>query len=1227
MNPLTFVTSGAYVNQELTAEFGLLPPAFLPVGSARLYELQMARLQPGHVYMTVPESYAVSPRDAVRLKQLGVELLWVPDNLRLGEAVVYAINYVGTGDAPINILHGDTLVDEMPADGKDLIGVGENSGGYAWAEVALSDGRVASVQTVDSHSAVSLNPIACGCFAFSSSAALVRAITRARGDFIGGINLYAAERPMTAARISSWLDFGHVQTFFHSRRVVTQARSFNVVHIDGKIARKSSGDSGKIEAEAAWLRNIPPAIQIYAARLIDAGKTHHGAFYATEYEYLPSLSELFVFAALDKATWLRIIRCCGDFLSACANVHGTGSADETLRELAGDKTARRLEQFARENAYDIDRELRFDGEPMPSLRRIADEITTLIDFKSGRGEAVMHGDFCFGNILYDSRVHRLKVIDPRGYVSAGCPSIYGDGRYDLAKLSHSIVGRYDHLIAGCYEARSRDPYDLMISFETAPHNLWLEAALGDLTVKLAAIDLASGAPAAAQAKFETIDTLWPGQGWVTRGLFAAAVGTANLAAAATHLRRLSELEPTPEARFWAFERALDAGLDAEAEYLAGLIRTGDHADSQGFWAQLLTAAYRLQIGYLGDAAAICAPLHEHERKAGLALRMSIRVAHLRGDLDGVAELRVKLATSSGTVEDIGAAFDAFLFQFRLEDAGSFLDEMTGLWPVRTEFCQQKRNQLDQSRRGVDQVIANLGRPDPFARERIAHGLRRSDVSPDEIMWSKLSLMARLSSDDAATEKEIREYCGVHFINWEQPEIGAFVMFQFRKLASGSSLFRSRDLMFHLDRRWFGDAVRTILSAANDDITDDVCYGAIFLLRHVQQGLLPERLDAGELQRLTERLSARLPACSAEFRSFILPQTDGFSWAPHQWPQDASAYAGTGNASGIRRGLTHSGGRFARELWRQPGVARMVERRVAVVISGQLRGFAQAWPTMLDHLIRPLRADVVLSTWNRTSNAQGRHAGRLGRALPTELLRRLPEDRRHTDVFEAQFPRTAALLFESAEFGLDELRLLTAGAGSCMKAVELEDDRPFENAFAHYGHPFDPNQLKMFYRMSRGDELLRGVEQETGIAYTHVVWTRPDVQLLGPIGRMEKVTSGDKTAFSAWSTARVFGDHLFVVPREAFRAIGRIFPTLAIAGDNNLFGWRPSRYANRLEQDDNSFLMGPEMLNDTLSAAGYLCSLLPGAVRYRLVGYVSNLDAVMRSFEEEAGERAAGAPPP
>ena len=67
-------------------------------------------------------------------------------------------------------------------------------------------------------------------------------------------------------------------------------------------------------------------------------------------------------------------------------------------------------------------------------------------------------------MLYDKRIDMLKLIDPRG---ADTPEgLYFDSYYDVAKLSHSIMGDYDLINNGLFDLE----YDnnLQISLKLDP---------------------------------------------------------------------------------------------------------------------------------------------------------------------------------------------------------------------------------------------------------------------------------------------------------------------------------------------------------------------------------------------------------------------------------------------------------------------------------------------------------------------------------------------------------------------------------------------------------------------------------------------------------------------------------------------------------------------------------------------------------------------------------------
>lgn len=481
--PLWLIMSGAYVGQELGAELGLVPPAMMPIGHSRLYQLQIEAIGAGgHVHLVLPEDFQLASEDARQLERSGISIVPLPEGFALGTALVYALNFIGAADRCVRILLGDTYIGDLPQD-PDTIAVATSADDYDWADVDTIDGRITRIHTEAAGMAAGNRTVACGFFTLQSSSLLVRSIIRSGGDFIKGLSVYGRHRPLRVAHVNEWLDFGHIQTFFQSRRTITTARAFNELAVGPLSVRKSSSSNpNKIRAELQWLGNAPRQLQVYCSRVIDTGEAQHGPYYETEYEYMLTLSELYLFGSISKSVWSRVVSACAEFLNTCAEFTGPATAGPAFRMLM-DNTATRLERFARDTGFDIDAPTRLNGRALPSLMQIATDLNGRIDRDAERPECVMHGDFCFSNIFYNSRARRVRVIDPRGYIEEGKPTIFGDSRYDLAKLAHSAIGRYDQILAGRYRCEGTPGAGITLEFEETPIRAWLTDAFSSIRVK------------------------------------------------------------------------------------------------------------------------------------------------------------------------------------------------------------------------------------------------------------------------------------------------------------------------------------------------------------------------------------------------------------------------------------------------------------------------------------------------------------------------------------------------------------------------------------------------------------------------------------------------------------------------------------------------------------------------------------------------------------------------
>jgi hypothetical protein len=446
------IMSAAYVGQELQSEFGKIPPSFLPLGNKRLYQHQIGIAPKGaDIFLSLPASYEIKESDQKWLYNNNVEIIKVPDGITIGASVVASINLVKNNyDAPLQIIFGDTLFNELPK-ANDMISVSEADSSYDWA--VISDDNLQCVIADSQQNLNNKKKVVNGYFKFSDTALLIQSITASRWDFIEGINRYHEEKGLFSIQSNNWLDFGHVNTYYRSKASFTTQRSFNELTINANWIEKSSTKDLKIEAEANWFLNLPDRLKGFTPQFLGYEKKSGKTKYRLEYLHQTALNELYVFGELPTKTWKQILDSALSFLKECRKELPPNHAPKsTLKELLNDKTIKRLNEFCQKNSISLDEQWYFNDQKPVSLNNIL-ELTAkyLPSSDDSWVQSVLHGDFCFSNILYDFRANRVKTIDPRGITESGELSIYGDIRYDLAKLSHSVIGMYDWIIAGFFD--------------------------------------------------------------------------------------------------------------------------------------------------------------------------------------------------------------------------------------------------------------------------------------------------------------------------------------------------------------------------------------------------------------------------------------------------------------------------------------------------------------------------------------------------------------------------------------------------------------------------------------------------------------------------------------------------------------------------------------------------------------------------------------------------------
>jgi hypothetical protein len=438
---MLLIASGAYVESELAAEFGRIPPAFLPVGNRRLYSCQIRQVARAdrRTCLTLPEDFTLDEADALDLQALDVDVFRTTPGAPLGAALREFLDRHPSAGS-LDILYGDTLVTDPPRADSDWLAVGHTDENYDWHHEAPGAERPGGTWT--------------GLFSFSD-AALLRQTLADTDDFIAAVDAYDRRiGGLSHWEVSRWLDFGHVHTYYASKRIITTERHFNQLRVADGVVTKSGLDGAKILAEAAWFEQAPPLIKPYLAPYIcrTGGADGSDAGYQLEYLHLATLNELYVFGRLPERVWRRIFLACDAYLRTASRLPVAPLDPELTRQTYRDKTLQRLEAYAAQAGIDLDAPWTFNGRTVPGLRAMAEEAGAAL-LRDQAVPAFLHGDFCFSNILFDFRAGRVKMIDPRGTDALGRPSRFGDLRYDLGKLAHSVLGLYDFIVAGFYLLR------------------------------------------------------------------------------------------------------------------------------------------------------------------------------------------------------------------------------------------------------------------------------------------------------------------------------------------------------------------------------------------------------------------------------------------------------------------------------------------------------------------------------------------------------------------------------------------------------------------------------------------------------------------------------------------------------------------------------------------------------------------------------------------------------
>lgn len=442
---MLLINSAAYVGLEFQAEVGVIPPCMLPIGNKKIIELQVekARTLFGNekIVLSLPKSYKLAINEANVLTELNIKIRYVPDEFMLAEAILYVLNTeTDSFDEQIRLLHGDTLITDMPTD-TDVVTISKSPRAYNWQRERLETGE---------------EVIWNGYFCFADRLNFIKSLAIARGNFVKAVNHYRETHLVQLYETKDWHDCGHINPYFNARATITTQRSFNSLLIDGGVVTKSSTNHKKIQAEINWFKRLPANLRKFVPQFIDEGIHDDGIapYYCLEFMPILPLNELYVHGRNPAIFWKNIFNLVQKYFEQARSSDAMldknfDKIKNSSDRLYKDKTLSRINKYAKDNTLDLNKQIIYQNKALGSINDIINtSIQRTLDLPCVA--TIMHGDLCFSNMLFDARGQRIKLIDPRGIDEDDNLTILGNQTYDLAKLTHSVIGMYDFIIAGRY---------------------------------------------------------------------------------------------------------------------------------------------------------------------------------------------------------------------------------------------------------------------------------------------------------------------------------------------------------------------------------------------------------------------------------------------------------------------------------------------------------------------------------------------------------------------------------------------------------------------------------------------------------------------------------------------------------------------------------------------------------------------------------------------------------
>jgi len=474
MKKLLLVPSAISVCDELKYELGYIPTAMIPLQGKPVLEHIIDKYHNREgIYKFVAcnqgKDKIINFIDRTKKDCSLINISIIKD---LGNTIFQSLEYLREKrmleDSYLYINFADTIIDSIDTlESSDFIVYSIVDDPFRWTsfETDLND-KIVSITEKYSKVVEEQKKVFVGVFGFSEPLSFLKCLserinTEDKTDsFFLALLDYILTRDYKLKRAGEWIDVGHLDTYYDAKKKFVNSREFNYICLNTKTNTllKKSKNKKKLIDEINWDIKLPQKLQYIIPRIYDYSTDNLDPFIEMEYVGYPCLTDIYLYGSHPLYVWntiFNIVFSLVDELKKYRCDTGKNNIKNALHDMYYIKTINRLIMLKNNKHFDFffgNDEIKINGTECKSLECIInclDEKLKLFNVFDLPYLNIIHGDLCLPNIFFDMRNKIIKLIDARG--KFGSYDIYGDYRYDLAKLRHSVCGYYDFIINDLFE--------------------------------------------------------------------------------------------------------------------------------------------------------------------------------------------------------------------------------------------------------------------------------------------------------------------------------------------------------------------------------------------------------------------------------------------------------------------------------------------------------------------------------------------------------------------------------------------------------------------------------------------------------------------------------------------------------------------------------------------------------------------------------------------------------